>query len=160
MSHYYFTEKGYQKLKDEIGKLEKFVTRDIAQEIATAREHGDLKENAEYAAAKEKQVMNMAKLGQLRERFTRARVVRKRDLPPGIVTLGKCVKIKDVDSGDEREYIILGDGETDIDKGVISYQSPMAKALISHKQGEVVEVKLPRGMKKFEIVAIEVYDDF
>ena len=69
MGEFYFTEKGFEKLKNEIDKLEKLITQDIAKEIATAREHGDLKENAEYLAAKEKQAMYMTKLGQLQERF-------------------------------------------------------------------------------------------
>ena len=160
MNQYYMTEKGYKKLRDEIEKLEKFIKNDIAKEIATARAHGDLKENAEYIAANEKQVMYMGKLGQLQERFTGAQVVRKEDLPPDVVTLGKRVKIKDVEADEEREYTILGDGEADIDKGIISYQSPLAKALISHKQGEIVDVQLPRGLKKFEILEIELFDGF
>ena len=158
MTEYYFTEKGYRKIRDEIDKLEKFIKRDIAKEIATAREHGDLKENAEYAAARDKQALHMARLGQLQERFSKARIVRKEDLAPDVITLGKRVKIKDVASGDEREYTILGEGETDIDKGIISYQSPLAKALLSHKQGEVVDVQLPRGSKKFEVLEVEFFE--
>lgn len=158
MTKYYFTEKGYKKLKDEIQKLDKFIKRVISKEIATAREHGDLRENAEYAAAKDKQAMHMVKLSQLQERYGNATIVRKEDLPPDVVTLGKRVKIKDVDSGDEREYTILGEGETDIDKGIISYQSPLATALINHKRGEVVDVQLPRGKKKFKILAIEFFE--
>ena len=158
MSQYYFTEKGYQKLKDEIDELEKFIKRDIAQEIGTAREHGDLKENAEYAAAKEKQTMYMAKLGQLQARFAGARIVRKEDLPPDTITLGKRIKIKEVGSGAHKEYTILGDGETDIENGIISYQSPLAQALISHKQGEVVDVQLPSGLKKFEVLEVEFFE--
>jgi len=159
MTEYYFTEKGYQKLKDDIEKLERFIKHDISKEIGAALEMGDLRENAEYAAAKDKQATHMARLGQLQERFRRARIVRKEDLPADIVTLGKRVKIKDAESGDERQYTILGEGETDIDRGIISYQSPLAKALISHKQGEVVEVNLPRGVKHYEIVAIEFFDE-
>jgi transcription elongation factor GreA len=159
MTQYYFTEKGYQKLKGEIDKLEKFIKHDISKEIGAAREHGDLKENAEYHAAKEKQAMYMAKLGQLQERFTKARIVKKEDLAPDIVTLGKRVKLKEVESGDEKEYTILGEGETDIDNGIISYQSPLAKALLSHKEGDVVDVHLPRGMKQFEVLHIEFFED-
>jgi transcription elongation factor GreA len=158
MTQYYFTEKGYQKLKDEIDKLERFIKHDISKEIAAARDHGDLKENAEYHAAKDKQAMYMAKLGQFQERFAKARIVRKEDLAPDIITLGKRVKIKEVNTGDEREYTILGEGETDIDNGIISYQSPLAKALMSHKQGDVVDVQLPREMKKFEILEIEFFE--
>ena len=73
--------------------------------------------------------------------------------------MGKRVRIKEVDSGDEREYTILGEGETDLDKRIISYQSPLATALINHKRGEVVDVQLPRGMKRFEILAIEFFEE-
>jgi transcription elongation factor GreA len=159
MTQYYFTEKGYKKLKEDIERLDKYIRRDISQEIAAAREHGDLSENAEYDAAKEKQAAHMVKLNQLQERYAKATVVRKQDLRPDAVTLGKRVKIKDVDSGDEREYTILGEGELDLDKGIISYQSPMAAALINHKKGETVEVNLPRGKKTFEILEIEFFED-
>lgn len=158
MSEFYFTEKGIEKLKREIVALEKFIKRDIAKEIGTAREHGDLKENAEYAAAREKQANYMAKLGQLQTRFANARVVRKEDLAEDVITLGKRVRIKDVESGDEREYIILGEGETDIEKGIISYESPLAAALLSHKKGDVVVVKLPRGAKKFKVLEVEFFE--
>lgn len=159
MNLYYFTEKGYQKLKEEIDKLEKFIKQDIAKEIAAAREHGDLRENAEYDAAKNKQANYMAKLGQLQERFANARIIRKEDLPLDTISLGKRVKIRDVDSGEEDEYTILGEGETDIDNGIISYQSPLAKALINHKKGEVVDAQLPGGIKKYEILEIEFFEE-
>jgi transcription elongation factor GreA len=155
MKIYYFTENGYQKLKKEIDELEKFIKNDIAKEIAAAREHGDLSENAEYDAAKAKQENYMVKLGQLQERFTNARIIRKEEMPSDTVTLGKRVRIRDQASGEEDTYTILGEGETDIDNGIISYQSPLAKALINHKKGEVVEVALPRGIKKYKIIAIE-----
>ncbi|MFQ5709067.1 MAG: transcription elongation factor GreA [bacterium] len=158
MKQYYFTETGYQKLKKEIEETEKFIKRDIAKEIATAREHGDLRENAEYDAAKTKQANYAAKLRQLQERLMHARIIRKQDLPPDIVTLGKKVTIRDVASGEEDTYTILGEGETDIDNGIISYQSPLAKALIRHKTGDLVDVQLPRGLKKFEILEIDFYE--
>ncbi|MCK4774899.1 MAG: transcription elongation factor GreA, partial [Candidatus Krumholzibacteria bacterium] len=99
MAQYYFTEKGYEKLKEDIQKLDRFIKRVISKEIATAREHGDLSENAEYDAAKEKQANHMLKLGQLQERYANATIVRREDLPPDVVTLCKRVKIKDVESG-------------------------------------------------------------
>ena len=103
--------------------------------------------------------MYMVKLGQLQERFARARIVRKQDSRPDTVALGKRVKIKDRDSGDELEYIILGDGETNVEKRIISYHSPLARALIGHKRGDLVDVRLPRGIKKLEILGIEFYED-
>ncbi len=159
MKVYYFTEKGYEKLKQEIEKLEKFLKNDIAKEIATAREHGDLRENAEYEAAKNKQANYMAKLGTLQERFQAARIIRKEDLPADVVTIGKKVTIRDTASGDTITYTILGDGETDIDNNIISYQSPLAKGLIKHRVGDNVAVQLPKGEKTFEILDIQYADD-
>ena len=160
MKQYYFTEAGYEKLRKEIEELERYLKNDIAKEIATAREHGDLRENAEYESAKTKQANYMAKLGLLQERFQNARIIRKSDLPEGIVTLGKVVAICDQANGAEERYTILGDGETDLDKGIISYQSPLAQALMKHRVGDVVDVKLPRAMKKYKIVEIAFYEDF
>lgn len=159
MKQYYFTEAGYEKLRKEIEAVERYLKNDIAKEIATAREHGDLRENAEYESAKNKQANYMAKLGLLQERFQNARIIHKNDLPEGVVTLGKVVTIKETAAKHEEQYIILGDGETDLEKGIISYQSPLAKSLMNHKAGDVVEVKLPRGAKKYEIKEIGFYED-
>ncbi len=159
MKQYYFTEAGYEKLRNEINKLEKYLKNEIAREIGTAREHGDLKENAEYEAAKNKQANYMAKLGQLQERFMNARVIRKQDLPAETITLGKKVKIKDVSTGDVEVYTILGEGETDLDKGIISYQSPVAKALINHRKDDEVEVQLPRGIKRYKVLSVDFFEE-
>ncbi len=159
MKQYYFTEAGYEKLRKEIENLERYIKNDIAREIATARELGDLRENAEYETAKLKQSNHMAKLGLLQERFQNARIIRKNDLPDGIVTLGKVVLIRDKANGQDEKYTILGDGESDVDNGIISYQSPIAQALMKHKVGDVVEVQLPRGTKKYEILEISFYEE-
>lgn len=159
MKQYYFTEAGYEKLRKEIERVEKYLKNDIAKEIATAREHGDLRENAEYESAKNKQANFMAKLGMLQERFQNARIIRKNDLPDGIVTLGKMVTIVDKASQERENYIILGDGETDLEKNIISYQSPIAQALMKHKVGDTVEIKLPRRTKQVEITEIAFYED-
>lgn len=159
MKQYYFTEAGYEKLRKEIEDLQRYIKSDIAREIAAAREHGDLRENAEYEAAKLKQSNHMARLGLLQERFQNARIIRKGDLPDGIVTLGKVVLIKDKATDVEEKYTILGDGESDVDNGIISYQSPIAQALMKHKVGDIVEVKVPRGTKEYEILGISFYDD-
>ena len=161
MAQYFFTENGYRKLKGEIDRLEKLLKNDIAREIAAAAAHGDLKENGEYHAAKEKQVLTAAKLRQLQERFTGANVVRKEELLPAeSVTFGKKIKIRDVKSGAERECTILGDGETDPENGVIAYNSPLASALIGHLRGEVVDVRLPVGEKTFEILEVDFCEGY
>ena len=159
MKTYYFTESGYEKLRKEIEELERYLKNDIASEIATAREHGDLRENAEYESAKLKQANYMAKLNALKEKLMHAQIIRKEDLPPDIVTLGKTVKIQDMTSGETLIYTILGDGETDIDNGIISYQSPLAQALMKHAVGDEVDVNLPRGVKRFKILEITYYEE-
>jgi transcription elongation factor GreA len=161
MARYWYTEKGYLKLQAEIERLDKLIKNDIAKEIATAAAHGDLKENAEYAAAKERQQQTANKLRQLQERFSGANVVRKEELlPADSVTFGKRVRIKNVDTGDERVCAILGEGDTDPDKGIIAYTSPLASALIGHKVGSVVDVELPVGVKRFEILEVDFHEDF
>jgi transcription elongation factor GreA len=153
MTQYFFTEKGYLKLKDEIEKLDRLLKNDIAKEIATAAAHGDLKENGEYHAAKEKQTMTAAKLRSLQERFTGANVVRKDELlPEESVTFGKQVKIRETTTGAERVCTILGDGEADPDQGIIAYNSPLASSLIGHKVGDTVEVRLPAGLRTYMIL--------
>lgn len=161
MAQYFYSEKGFLKLKEEIEKLDKLVKHDIAKEIAAAADHGDLKENAEYAAAKEKQQRYATKLSELQERLSGANVVRRDELlPEDAVTFGKRIIIKDVNAGNERDVTILGDGETDREKGIIAYTSPLARALIGKKQGEVVDVQLPVGIKTYEIKLVEFYEDF
>jgi transcription elongation factor GreA len=161
MTQFFFTEKGYQNLQAEIARLDKLLKTDIAREIATAAAHGDLKENGEYHAAKEKQQMTAAKLRQLQERLTGANVVRKDELlPEESVTFGKRIKIRDTKTGNLRECSILGEGETDSERGIIAYNSPLASALIGHTKGETVDVQLPVGMKTFEILDVVFAEGF
>jgi transcription elongation factor GreA len=161
MTQFFFTEKGYQNLQAEIARLDKLLKTEIAREIATAAAHGDLKENGEYHAAKEKQQMTAAKLRQLQERLTGANVVRKDELlPEESVTFGKRIKIRDTKTGNLRECSILGEGETDSERGIIAYNSPLASALIGHTKGETVDVQLPVGMKTFEILDVVFAEGF
>ena len=158
MTQYFFTADGLRKLREEIDALERFIKIDVARDLHTAAAHGDLRENAEYAAAKEKQAFSIARLRELRERVRNAEVVTKRDFPDDIVTLLKRVKIKNLETGGVEEYTILGDGDTDLDEGVISYRSPLAASLIGHKQGDVVEAELPGGNRSFEVLDFEFFE--
>lgn len=161
MAYYYCTEKGYLKMKAEIERLNKLIKLDTAKEIATAAAHGDLKENAEYSAAKEKQAFYANRMRELQIRFSGANVVRKKELlPENAVTFGKQVKIEDINSGDVTIFTFLGEGESDPDEGIISYTSPMARALIGNKQGDVVDVQLPIGMKTFKIIEVIFCEDY
>lgn len=154
-----FTARGLRKLREEIEELDRFIRIDIAQDLQTAAAHGDLRENAEYAAAKEKQAFSMARLRELRERVRGAEVVKKRDFPEDIVTLLKRVRIKDLETGEEEAYTILGDGETNLGEDVISYQAPLAASLIGHKKGDVVEADLPGGTHRYEILDFQFIED-
>ena len=156
---YYFTETGFKKIKGEVKALEHYIKVDIAKALATAAAHGDLRENAEYAAAKENQAVSMAKLRGMRERILQAQIVQREEFPEDTVTLCKKVELKDLDSGAEFAYTILGEGESDIDNDIISYGTPIAQALIGHKLGEVVEVQLPAGDLKYEILGIKFFLD-
>ena len=159
MGSNFFTADGLQKLRGDIAELERLIKVEIPRDLASAAAHGDLRENAEYQAAKEKQAFCMTRLRELRTRITNPEVVHKREFPEDIVTLLKRVRIKDLKTGSEEEYIILGDGDTDLDKGIISYRSPLAACLIGLKKGEVVEAELPGGTHEFEILDFEFYED-
>jgi transcription elongation factor GreA len=159
MASNFFTAQGLRKLRKEIEELERLIKVDIPRDLQAAAAHGDLRENAEYAAAKEKQSFSMTRLRELRERVRNAEVVRQRDFPEDRVTLLKRVRIKDLDADEEEEYIILGDGDTDLDEGIISYKSPLAAALIGHGKGDVVEAEMPGGNHRFEILDFEFYED-
>jgi transcription elongation factor GreA len=154
----FFTAGGLAKIRKEIKELERVIKVDIPRDLASAAAHGDLRENAEYQAAKEKQAFSMTRLRELRDRVHGAEVVRPSDFPEDIVTLLKRVKIKDVDSGEVEEYIILGDGDTDLELNIISYQSPLANCLIGHKKGEVVAAELPGGTRNLEVLEFSFYE--
>lgn len=154
-----FTEKGLKKLRGEISELERLIKVDIPRDLASAAAHGDLRENAEYQAAKEKQAFSMARLRELREQARGAEIVTRRDFPDDIVTLLKTVTMKDLESGEVESLTILGEGDTDLDNGIIAYTAPLASSLIGHKKGEIVEAELPGGNKKFEIIDFGFVDE-
>lgn len=156
----FYTAAGLKKLRDEIAELEHLIKVQIPKELHSAAAHGDLRENAEYQAAKEKQAYSMTRLRELRERARSAEIVEKRDFPDDIVTLLKKVKIKDVEEDVIEEYTILGDGDTDLDNGIISYTSPLAASLIGAKKGETVVAELPGGNKDYVVLDFEFADNF
>lgn len=159
MGSHFFTAEGLKKLRAEIRELERFIKIDCAQDLQTAAAHGDLRENAEYQAAKEKQAFSMTRLRELRDRVRHAEVVSRRDFPDDIVTLLKRVRIKDLETGEEEQYTILGDGDTDLDQGIISYTSPLASCLIGHKKGDVIDAELPGGTRRFEVIDFGFFEE-
>ena len=150
------TPRGYAALRTELMKL-KSMRPELARAIEIARGHGDLSENGDYDAAKEKSGMTEAKIRDIEARLAMAEVIDPRKLgEPSRVVFGSSVKIEDVDTGDLRTISIFGAEESDVEKGWISYEAPLGKALIGKEIGDVVKVPLPAGAREYEVVEIFV----
>ncbi|WP_353662137.1 transcription elongation factor GreA [Hydrogenimonas sp. SS33] len=145
------TEYGYKKLADELEYLKSTARGQVAEEIQKARELGDLKENAEYHAAKEKQSLMEARIAELEDILGRAQVVDPATFEHRRVSFGSTVTLVDLDSDEEVTYTIVGASEANPDRGLISYHSPLARQLIGKEPGDEVRMKLPGGEKEFEI---------
>ena len=152
-----FTFSGLEKIKLELDNLKKIERPQIIQAISVAREHGDLKENAEYHAAKEKQAFIEGRITELEDVTSRAEVIDLTKLSGETVTFGTKVKIVDEESDQETNYQIVGPYEANLEEGLISVASPIAKALIGKEEGMSVSVTTPSGTKNYEILSIEVF---
>lgn len=148
------TRAGYDKLKAELEHMETVEMPVIAQRIASARSEGDLSENAEYHGARESQGFLQAKINLLRDKLARASIIKTDSLPKDQVGFGCTVVVKDLDFGDKEEFTLVGAGEEDYDAGKILITSPLAQGLLSLKVGEKVEINVPAGKMKFEILDI------
>ena len=149
------TPEGHQALTAELKHLQGVERPKISKEIGVAREHGDLKENAEYHAAKERQGHIEARIAHLEGMLSRAEVVDAGQLSGSRVKFGARVTLEDVDSGDQKSFRIVGAEEADVAKGTISVTSPMARACINHEVGDEVRVNAPGGTRNYEIVDIQ-----
>lgn len=154
-NHIPMTRQGFDALSEELAKLKRVDRQNIIKEIAAAREHGDLSENAEYDAAKERQGQIENRIGDLEFKLANANVIDLSALPEGKVVFGVTVELEDEESGDSVRYQIVGPDEADIKEGKISVQAPLARALIGHTADDSVEVKTPRGTKNYTIISIE-----
>ena len=148
------TKKGFEALRAELDRLYKQDRPQVIQAIAEAREHGDLRENAEYSAAKERQGFIEARIGEIKYKLREAQIIETPEGSSDTVIFGSTVRIVDLQSGEEKQYTLVGQEEADIKKGLISVQSPMGRALIGHKVGETVEVHRPAGQIEYEIQQI------
>ena len=151
-----FTSSGLEKIKSELNNLKKLERPNIIQAIAVAREHGDLKENAEYHAAKDKQSFVEGRITELENVTSRAEVINLSKLSGKTVTFGTKVKIIDEENDQETVYQIVGPYEANLELGDISIASPIAKALIGKDKGTSVSVSTPGGPKHYEILSIEI----
>ena len=151
-----FTSSGLEIIKLELNNLKKNERPQIIQAISSAREHGDLKENAEYHAAKDKQAFVEGRITELEDVISRANVIDLSKLSGKTITFGAKVKILDEDTNQETDYHIVGPYEANLKAGLISIASPIAKALIGKEENMSVEVRTPSGIKNYEIVSITI----
>ena len=142
-------------MKAELQKLKSVDRLDNVKEIETALAHGDLSENAEYHAAKEKQGLIAGKIAQLEHNLALAQVIDNSGQDPDRVRFGATVKLEDIDSGDHVVYTIVGEYEADAKEGRISVTSPVARAIMNRAAGDAVTVRIPKGQREFEVIEIE-----
>lgn len=150
----YMTREGYKKKMDEIAYLETVKRPEISRAIAEARDKGDLSENAEYDAAKEAQGMLEMKISMLKDLVANARIIDDSKLNTEEVQILNKVKIKNVANGMVMGYTIVADSEANLKEKKLASSTPIAQGLLGHKLGDVVEIKIPAGIAKFEIVEI------
>jgi transcription elongation factor GreA len=149
------TAEGYQALDAELKRLKTQERPTVIQAIAEARSHGDLSENAEYHAAKERQAFIETRVAEIEDKIARAQVIDVSKLSGKAVKFGATVQLLDEDSGDKSKYKIVGEDEADVKAGKISITSPIARAMIGKEEGDVVEVMAPGGARSYEIVKVK-----
>ena len=149
------TPEGQQKLRDELHRLRDIEMPQVVRDIGTAREHGDLKENAEYHAAKDRQGMIHARAKYLEDSLSRAEVIDPSKLSGNTVKFGAHVSLMNLETDEVVAYQIVGAEESDINIGRISISAPLARALIAKQVGDEISVRLPAGNRTFEIQEIE-----
>ncbi|MCA9258383.1 MAG: transcription elongation factor GreA [Planctomycetales bacterium] len=148
------TRAGYDKIRAELEQLENEQMPEIEKRIAAARAEGDLKENAEYHGARESQGLLQAKINLLKSKLAAADIIDPTTLPKDQIVFGATVKVKDLDFGDVEEFTFVGAGEEDYDAGKILVTSPLAQGLIGKKVGDKVEIEVPAGTNRFEVLEI------
>src|ERR1700689_3092055 len=144
------TPEGHVKLREELHHLKSVERPAIIQAIATAREHGDLKENAEYHAARDKQSFIEGRIKEIEDKLARAQVIHPNKLPGDRVAFGATVTVSNADTGEQSVYRILGADESDLAKGSISVTSPLARSLLGKEVGDEVKVRMPGGERTYE----------
>lgn len=148
------TKDGYEKLRNELERLKKIERPKIIKEIAEARAHGDLSENAEYHAAKEKQSFVEGKIKDMEAKLAGATIIDTRNLSAEKIVFGATVVLSNAQSGEKKRYTLVGQEESDLKEGKISVQSPVGRALIGHKVGDIVEITTPAAEFEYEVLGI------
>ncbi len=149
----FLTRQGYEKLREDLKTL-KGRRQQLTREIAEAAEKGDLKENAEYHAAKEEQQKVVRRIDEIEAKLRSARIIEEAAVQSGEIRIGSTVRLKDLKSGEEVVYTLVDSAEADFSKGRISVRSPVAEALLGHKEGSEVTIKLPAGSLMYKVVKV------
>ena len=149
------TLEGKLRLEEELRRLKSEERPRVIQAIAEARAHGDLSENAEYDAAKEKQSFIEGRIKELEDKIARAQVIDPKTIDTDKIVFGATVTLLDVDSDEKKTYRIVGVDEADIKQGSISIESPIARQLLSKKAGDVVTIKVPKGAVEYEVLDVK-----
>ena len=153
-----FTPQGLETIKQELAYLKGSERQEVIRAIAEAREHGDLSENAEYHAARERQSFIEGRISELEDVTSRAEVIDAAKLTGEKVTFGTTVSVADEDTDEESVFHIVGPYEADINRGLVSTSSPIARGLIGKSVGDSAEVQTPGGIKSYEILSIDLFD--
>jgi len=154
MSSVPMTLNGKKKLDEELKHL-KFTERPkVIEEIATARSHGDLSENAEYDAAREKQGFIEGRIQEIEDKIARAQVVDTKQIKTDRIVFGAIVEVKDLETDECKKYQIVGVDEADVKEGKLSIESPIARQLLNKKEGDVVTIRVPKGELEYEVVSV------
>lgn len=155
MDRFPITQEGFTKMEAELKDLKGRQRPEIIEAIAEARAHGDLKENAEYKAAKEKQGFIEGRIQELETKIGLAEILDPKDQSGKQVKFGATVKLEDIETSAKKTYKIVGEYEADIEKGLIAYTTPVARALIGKSEGDSVEVQTPKGVVEYDILEVE-----
>jgi transcription elongation factor GreA len=150
----YLTQKGYEKLKQELEYMITVRRREISEALSHARSQGDISENAEYDAAKDAQALNEKRIAELEEKLTRTRIIDYENIPDDQALIGATVLLKDCDTQEEVSYTLVSELEADYAEGKISVTSPIGEGILGHKENETVEIKVPAGTLKYKILKI------
>lgn len=148
-----------KKLEDEIRVLERELRDELPKALEKAIEMGDLRENAEYQTAKERQSFVQARLAHLKERLGKLSLVNLSKLPSDKVSYGSTVRLLDLDTDEEITYRLVTSEESDVNKGLISTSSPIGRSLMGHLEGDEVEIQTPRGEKNYQILALKTFHE-
>lgn len=155
MEYVYISKEGLENLKKELHELKYKIRPAVSQKVASAREQGDLKENAEYHAAREELSLTETKVQQLQDRIARARIVEEDEIGRDEISILNKVRLLDLKREKEIVYTLVSEDEADIKQKKISIASPVAKGLLGRKKGEIAEIQVPAGLLRYKILAIE-----